>query len=119
MHSAQTAVQRAKKHIQEVMHDGGLEDGSPLGHHKISTRHHKAAKTAEKKSLLLPILASSVGVTCDHWITRWIELRNEAGLPSGMFNGALQPAPDVQRDGVWLTRPLSCAKIQAGFLITT
>lgn len=28
-----------------------------------------------------------------------------------MFNGALQPAPDVQRAGVWLTRPLSCSEV--------
>ena len=101
-------------HIHEVMHDGGLESGreSAVGYIQISTRYHKAAKTAEKKNLLLPILASSVGVTNDDWITRWIKLRKEAGLPvSGMFNGALQPAPDVQRDGAWLTRPLSCSEV--------
>ena len=48
----------------------------------------------------------------DDWITRWIRLRKEAGLPvSGTFNGALQPAPDVQRDGSWLTRPLACSQM--------
>ena len=101
-------------HIHEVMHDGGLESGreSAVGYIQISTRHHKTAKTAEKKNLLLPILASSVGVTYDDWITRWIRLRKEAGLPvSGTFNGALQPAPDVQRDGSWLTRPLACSQM--------
>ena len=101
-------------HVHEVMHDGGFESGreSAVGYIQISTRHHKAAKTAEKKNLLLPILASSVGVTNDDWITRWIKLRKEASLPvSGMINSALQPAPDLQRDGMWMTRPLSCSEV--------
>ena len=76
---------------------------------QITTKHHKAARSAEKKSLLLPILASSSAVVQDEWIATWMRLRKQAGLKvSGVFNGALQPAPDINRQGSWMQRPLSC-----------
>ena len=100
-------------HVHEVLHDGRApeEKTTGLNYIQISTRYHKSARTAEKKNLLLPILASSVGVSDDDWLMTWIKLRKQAGLQvAGTFDCALQPAPDTRKEGQWLTRPLACAE---------
>ena len=81
---------------------------APLGS-QISTKYPKAARSVEKKNLLL---ASSAAVVQDEWIATWMRLRKQSGLKiAGSFDGVLQPAPDINREGHWMTRPLSCSEI--------
>ena len=78
---------------------------------QISTRYHKSAKNVEKKNLLLPILASGTSVVEDAWLVTWLKLRRQAGLKvAGEFHGAIQPAPDLSKEGQWLRRPLTCSE---------
>ena len=100
-------------HVQEVLHDVSLSDQSSGGPEfiQISTRYHKSAKNVEKKNLLLPILASGTSVVEDAWLVTWLKLRRQAGLKvAGEFNGAIQPAPDLSKEGQWLRRPLTCSE---------
>ena len=101
-------------HVEEVSHDvsrTSSTDGVP-GFVQITTRYHKAARSAEKKSLLLPIVASSTSVVEDDWLVTWLRLRKKAGLKvAGEFNAAIQPAPNVNKANEWLVRPLSCSEV--------
>lgn len=100
-------------HVQEVLRDVSLSDQSSGGPEfiQISTRYHKSAKNVEKKNLLLPILASGTSVVEDAWLVTWLKLRRQAGLKvAGEFNGAIQPAPDLSKEGQWLRRPLTCSE---------
>ena len=100
-------------HVHEVLHDVSSKDavsGGP-GFIQISTRHHKSARSAEKKNLQLSILASSSGVTEDDWLATWLRLRRQAGLKvAGQFDCAMQPAADLNNQGCWLQRPLTCSE---------
>ena len=51
-------------HAQSVMHDavGDNKQSSCDGFIQLSTRHHKSSRSAESKSLLLPIVGSGVSV---------------------------------------------------------
>lgn len=97
-------------HVHEVLHDVSVKassSGAP-DFIQISTKYHKAAKSAEKKNLLLPILASSTAVVHDDWLATWFRLRRRAGLKvAGIFDCAMQPAPDLNKEGAWLCRPLT------------
>eukprot|EP00435_Cladocopium_sp_Y103_P014918 s3673_g3.t1 len=101
-------------HVEEVAHDVSMKEsanGVPA-FIQITTRYHKAARTAEKKRLLLLIVASSTAVMEDDWLATWLRLRRKAGLKvAGQFNSALQPAPDVNKAGEWMVRPLSCSEV--------
>ena len=100
-------------HVHEVSHDATRSvSPSPLaGYIQISTRYHKAARSVENKNLLLPIVASTVGVGNDDWVSTWIKLRRQANLPvAGRIDGALQPAPDLKKEGAWMSRPISCSE---------
>ena len=84
-------------HVHEVLHDVSAKassSGAP-DFIQISTRYHKAAKSAEKKSLLLPILASSTAVVHDDWLSTWLKLRRQAGLRvAGVFDcNSTSPGP--------------------------
>lgn len=102
-------------HVAEVLHDAARdrENGNEHSYVQVLARFHKAARSVETKNLLLPILASSAGVSHGDWIATWMRLRRKAGLPiAGKINGAPQPAPDL-RDAkqdviAWLQRPLGC-----------
>ena len=101
-------------HVEEISHDvssKSASSGGP-GFIQISTRYHKAARGVEKKNLLLPILASATSVLEDDWLSRWLRVRKAAGLPiAGHIDAALQPAPDLKRQGHWLVRPISCSEV--------
>ena len=100
-------------HVHEISHDVSSKEGGPAtpGFIQISTRYHKSARNVEKKNLLLPILASSTSVVEDEWLVTWLKLRKKAGLKvAGLFNGAIQPAPDLNKSGEWLSRPLTCSE---------
>lgn len=76
--------------IEDVLHDHSRSHG----YIQLRTRFHKGSKNAAKKSLLLPIVASSSGVGYPEWIQLWWENRMEAGLPvQGELKGPLMPAP--------------------------
>ena len=56
--------------------------------------HHKAAKSAKKKSLLLPVVVSPEGVGSQPWLEWWVRNRKKCGLPvSGLVDGPLIPVP--------------------------
>eukprot|EP00435_Cladocopium_sp_Y103_P017619 s1836_g4.t1 len=101
-------------HVEGVLHDTNSKAetlGMP-GFIQITTRYHKAARTVEKKSLLLPILASSTSAVEDEWLVTWLRLRRKTGLKvAGRFESAIQPAPNVNKPGEWLVRPLSCSEV--------
>ena len=89
--------------IEDVEHD----HSEKAGYRQLKTRYHKGSKTAAKKSLLLPIMASSAGVGSPEWIQLWWENRMQANLAvSGSLRGPLLPAP---RDGDsgWTGRPVT------------
>ncbi len=93
--------------IEDVEHD----HSEKAGYIQLRTRYHKGSKTATKKSLLLPIVASSAGVGSPEWIQLWWENRVQANLPvSGSLNGPLLPAPRDDEDG-WTSRPVTSTEI--------
>lgn len=93
--------------IEDVIHDHSRSHG----YIQLRTRFHKGSKSAAKKSLLLPIVASSSGVGYPEWIQLWWENRMEAGLPvQGDLKGPLMPAPLSSGDG-WSKRPLTSTEI--------
>lgn len=87
---------------------------------EISTRYRKAARSAQQKALLLPIVISGAGLSEVEWIHTWIANRKESGLPvSGELNSAFMPAPAIGDKISWLRRPLTAAEVTAilrGFL---
>lgn len=90
-------------HIHEILHD---MSGS-AGFVELTTRFHKTSKTAQQKSMLLPIVVSCAGVDDDPWVHRWIANRKETGLPtSGIVDGPLMPAPTGNASR-WGKRPLT------------
>jgi hypothetical protein len=102
--------------VHEILHDVT----SDAGYLEVTTRYHKAARTAQQKALLLPIVISCAGVVNFPWIHSWIANRKAAGLPtSGRIDGALMPAPSLGAFPSWLQRPLSpgeVTNILRGFL---
>ncbi len=97
-------------HVQSVMHDavGDKGQSSCDGFIQLSTPHHKSSRSAESKSLLLPIAGSGVSVGAHNWIEQWVSVRKQAGLPvSGSLEGPVQPAP---RGAAWYKRPLECTE---------
>ncbi len=93
--------------IEDVEHD----HSEKAGYIQLRTRYHKGSKTAAKKSLLLPIVASSAGVGSPEWIQLWWENRVQAKLPvSGFLNGPLLPAPRADEGG-WTARPVTSTEI--------
>ena len=93
--------------VEDVEHD----HSEKTGYIQLRTRYHKGSKTAAKKSLLLPIVASSAGVGSPEWIQLWWENRVQANLPvSGFLNGPLLPAPRADEDG-WTMRPVTSTEI--------
>ena len=95
-------------HIEEIKHDeAGLG-----GYLEVTTRCHKGAKSAIKKSWLLPILMPRSGVCSEPWVNPWIDARQEAGLPvKGVLNGCLMPAPSGSSKLAWTKRPLTCSEL--------
>lgn len=102
--------------IHEILHD--VTETS--GFLEVSTRFHKAARTAQQKAMMLPILVGSTGVVPFPWIPAWINNRKACGLPtSGLVDGALMPAPLMGESVQWLRRPLTpmeVSNILKGFL---
>ena len=93
--------------IEDVEHDRS----DRAGFIQLRTRYHKGSKTASKKSLLLPIVASSSGVGTPEWIQLWWENRVLAGLPvSGSLHGPLLPAPKEDEEG-WTRRPVTSTEL--------
>ena len=93
--------------IEDVEHDNSEQKG----YIQLRTKFHKGSKTAAKKSLLLPIVASSAGVGSPEWIHLWWENRTGAGLPvSGCLRGPLLPAPS-ESDVGWTMRPVTSTEI--------
>ncbi len=93
--------------IEDVLHDHSRSHG----YIQLRTRFHKGSKTAAKKSLLLPIVASSSGVGYPEWIQLWWENRMEAGLPvQGELKGPLMPAPFASGEG-WSRRALTSSEV--------
>lgn len=93
--------------IEDVEHD----HSEKKGYIQLRTRFHKGSKTAAKKSLLLPIVASSAGVGSPEWIEMWWENRMRAQLPvSGALGGPLLPAPKDDDTG-WTRRPVTSTEI--------
>ena len=105
-------------YVHEILHD--LAGGT--GFLEVTTRFHKAARSAQQKALLLPIVLSSEGVVEQPWIQSWIRNRKECGLKtSGLIQGALMPAPVFGDKPEWLSRPLSTGEVTSilkGFLKT-
>ena len=92
-------------YIHEILTGG-------TGFLEISTRYHKAARTAQQKAMLLPIVISSCGVVQLPWVHAWINNRKACGLPtSGLVQGALLPAPALGEHVAWLKRPLSPGEV--------
>lgn len=95
-------------HIHEILHDTSGHSGFT----EITTRHHKAARSAQQKALLMPIVISGSGLSEVGWIHVWVMNRKEVGLPtSGEINGALIPAPAVGDRASWLQKPLASSEI--------
>lgn len=93
--------------IEDVTHDHSRSHG----YIQLRTRFHKGSKSAAKKSLLLPIVASSSGVGYPEWIQLWWENRMQAGLPvQGELKGPLMPAPLSSVEG-WSKRPLTSTEV--------
>ena len=93
--------------VEDVQHDHSRN----LGYLQLRTRFHKGSKSAGKKSLLLPIVASSSGVGFPPWIEIWWQNRMEAGLPvQGDLKGPIMPAPLAKGEG-WTCRPLTSAEV--------
>ena len=89
-------------HVHEVSHDvsANVSSSGAPDFIQISTKYHKAAKGDGTQSPLLPILASSTAVVHDDWLSTWMKLRKQAGLKvAGVFDCAIQPAPDLSREG--------------------
>ena len=103
-------------YIHEILHD--LSGGT--GFIEVTTRFHKAARSAQQKAMLLPIVISSAGVQDPPWVQSWIKNRKECGLPtSGIVKGALLPAPMFGEKAEWSARPLSTGEVTSilkGFL---
>ena len=54
------------------------------------------------------MLASATSVVDDEWLATWMRLRKKSGLRgAGHFDCALPPAPDVNDEGYWLSKPLT------------
>ncbi len=85
------------------MHDsaGDNKQSSCDGFIQLPTRYHKSSRSAESKSLLLPIVGSGVSVGS---YNQWVSVRKQAALPvSGSLDGPVQRAP---RGAAWYKRPL-------------
>ena len=100
------------RHSDTLQIEDGLHDHSRShGYIQLRTRYHKGSKSATKKSLLLPIVASSSGVGYPEWIQLWWENRVEAGLPvQGELKGPLMPAPLAKGEGC-ATRPITSSEV--------
>ena len=93
-------------HVQSIMHDaaGDNKQSSCDGFIQLSTRYHKSSRSAESKSLLLPIAGSGVSAGDYNLIEQWVSVRKQAVLPvSGNLDGPVQPSP---RGSTWYRRPL-------------
>eukprot|EP00438_Fugacium_kawagutii_P013461 Skav231265 [mRNA] locus=scaffold2436:156424:157206:+ [translate_table: standard] len=103
-------------HVHEISHELMRADGRDrrAGFIQIDTQYHKAARSVESKSRLLPILASPEGVVDDAWINVWIQNRKRMNLQvSGIVDGAIMPAPDNNKSSSWTKRPLTCSETTA------
>lgn len=95
-------------HVHEILHDSSGNTGFV----EITTRYHKAARSAQQKALLLPIVISSVGLSDTEWVLVWVRNRKEAGLPvAGLIDGAFLPAPAISDSIEWLQRPLTPSEV--------
>ena len=94
-------------HVHEILHDSA----SGSGFVEVTTVHHKGARSAQQKALLMPIVLSGAGVNDLDWVAAWVANRRAAGLPvSGCVDGALCPAPMVSDSVGWLRRPLTASE---------
>ena len=95
-------------HVHEILHD----DKSGSGFVQISTVHHKSSRAPQNKSLLLPIVISSVSVVEVPWVVHWVRNRKEAGLPvSGALDSTLLPVPSGGKDLTWNPRQLTTSEV--------
>ena len=99
--------------VQDISHDSNSKSGKDefSGFIQFTTRYHKAARSVETKSLLMPIIACGESVGPEPWLDVWMSLRKKAHLAtSGRLEGAVMPAPDMSSRGSWSVRPVSCAE---------
>ena len=75
---------------------------------EVSTRSHKGARSAELRSMLLPIVAPCKGITEDPWVKQYMEVREELGLQTpGDDHCPMLPAPMDPGLTRWAKRPLT------------
>ena len=102
------------RHSDVVAVESILHDMSPAsGYVQLNTKFHKTARSAQAKSLLLPILIPCNGVGFPRWVDSWISCRKEAGLAiKGDVNGPLLPAFKESKGQLhWGARPVTCSEI--------
>ena len=75
---------------------------------ELETQVHKSAKGADSKSKLLPLVCPCVGVDGRDWVSKYLALREEAGLEMpGNQDVCMLPAPSGSDVDPWTSRPLS------------
>ena len=75
---------------------------------ELETQVHKSAKGADSKSKLLPLVCPCVGVDGKDWVSKYLALREEAGLElPGNQDHCMLPAPSGSDVDPWTSRPLS------------
>ena len=75
---------------------------------ELETRSHKGAKTAELKSMLLPLVAPTRGVVNVDWAAQYMEARSAVDLPVPKDDFMpMLPAPLDAESGRWSIRPLT------------
>ena len=75
---------------------------------EVSTRSHKGARSAELRSMLLPIVAPCRGITEDNWVRQYMTVREDLGLETpGDDHCPMIPAPMDPELTRWARRPLT------------
>jgi hypothetical protein len=78
------------------------EDEPLQGYVEIQGSNIKTGTSANKKAMLLPMVAPSQGLGSGCWALAWKKARESAGLNCSEFE-FVQPCPDL--DGGWSSRP--------------
>lgn len=87
-----------------VLYD--VKDG--YGYLELGTTTHKMASTAERKTVIFPVVATSPGLGRDDpcWIDEWMQAREESGLEL-IQNPTL---PQVLSNGTFGTEPMTASE---------
>ena len=80
------------------------EDG--VGYIELFTVAHKVATTDERKSIFLPLIAMTPGISLPSWGKSWIEARERTGLK--FCDGPTMPAPSSC--GGWTRRSMTASE---------